>query len=517
MLKVFLVEDESIMREGLRDNIPWEQFGYSFVGEASDGEMALPLIRKLRPDVLITDIKMPFMDGLELAGIVSKELPSTKIVIISGYDDFEYARQAIRIGVDQYLLKPITRSALQEVLTGITAKIETEKEQTADLRRFQEEYQEYEQLAKRHFFEKIFSRKLSFQEIFEEAQKQSLDLNAESYAVSLVYFSDNQEELVRFFYRFKEYIIFRWNIDIYCILLLCESNAMEAMLERLKQNVERIAGEKEGTQWYVALSNSVNRLSMVPDCYNEANSIFSYRFLLPERHVLTADVLEVGKDRGGNYVEPDLEKIDPDIIKGFLGKGQKDEIEAFVTGYLSGLSNALKSSLFKNYLLLNVRFATLAFIEAIGVKKDDFIAGLNEETLTQMSPSDLAIKEYIVSLFEQAIKWRDEENAASSKVMLSRVIAFIDENFANESMSLNEAAAVGNVSPAYLSAVFSSEMDLTFVEYVTKKRMEAAKKLLKTTSLHTHEIAAKVGYKDQHYFSVVFKKTVGVSPREYRG
>ena len=104
MLKVFLVEDESFIREGLRDNIPWEQYGYSFVGEASDGEMALPLIRKVKPDVLITDIKMPFMDGLELSKVVHAEFPQTKIIIISGYDDFEYARKSIEVGVEQYLL-----------------------------------------------------------------------------------------------------------------------------------------------------------------------------------------------------------------------------------------------------------------------------------------------------------------------------------------------------------------------------------------------------------------------------
>ena len=101
MLKVFLVEDESVVREGLRDNIAWQQYGYQFAGEASNGEMALPLIRKMRPDVLITDIKMPFMDGLALSRMVSQEFPQTKIVIISGYDDFEYARQAISVGVEQ--------------------------------------------------------------------------------------------------------------------------------------------------------------------------------------------------------------------------------------------------------------------------------------------------------------------------------------------------------------------------------------------------------------------------------
>ena len=103
MLKVFLVEDERVIREGFRDRIPWEQYGFRLVGEANDGEMALPLIRKLKPDVLITDIKMPFMDGLSLSEIVKEEFPKIKIIIISGYDDFEYARQAIKAGVDQYL------------------------------------------------------------------------------------------------------------------------------------------------------------------------------------------------------------------------------------------------------------------------------------------------------------------------------------------------------------------------------------------------------------------------------
>ncbi|MDE6318656.1 MAG: response regulator, partial [Lachnospiraceae bacterium] len=109
MLKVFLVEDESIVREGLRDNIPWEQWGYQFVGEAGDGEMALSLIQKTKPDVLLTDIKMPFMDGLSLSRLVHQEFPDMKIIILRGYADFEYARGASQVGAEQYLLKPITR------------------------------------------------------------------------------------------------------------------------------------------------------------------------------------------------------------------------------------------------------------------------------------------------------------------------------------------------------------------------------------------------------------------------
>ena len=111
LIKVFIAEDEIIVREGLRDMIPWEKYGFEFVGDAPDGEMALPLIRKLKPDVLITDIKMPFMDGLSLSNIISREFPETKIIIISGYSDFEYARQAIELNVDQYLLLGNTQTA----------------------------------------------------------------------------------------------------------------------------------------------------------------------------------------------------------------------------------------------------------------------------------------------------------------------------------------------------------------------------------------------------------------------
>ena len=112
MLRVFLVEDESTIRETLRDTVPWAQYGYAFAGEAGDGEMALPLIRQAKPDVLITDIRMPFMDGLALSRLVIQEFPNIKIIIISGYDDFEYAQQAIHIGVERFLLKPDRKSVV---------------------------------------------------------------------------------------------------------------------------------------------------------------------------------------------------------------------------------------------------------------------------------------------------------------------------------------------------------------------------------------------------------------------
>ena len=123
MLRTFLVEDEIVVRETIKKMIPWEQYGYELVGEAPDGEVALPMIKNLKPDLLITDIKMPFMDGLTLCRMVRKDFPEMKIVILSGYDDFNYAKQAIAIGVEDYLLKPITKNAFLERLTEIREEL----------------------------------------------------------------------------------------------------------------------------------------------------------------------------------------------------------------------------------------------------------------------------------------------------------------------------------------------------------------------------------------------------------
>ena len=128
-IKIFLVEDEIVIRNGIKNSIEWEKEGYEFVGEASDGELAYPMILKEKPDILITDIRMPFMDGLELSRLAKQELPDIRILILSGYDEFDYAKEAIRIGVTEYLLKPVSASKLLDSLKGVSQLIRQEKEE----------------------------------------------------------------------------------------------------------------------------------------------------------------------------------------------------------------------------------------------------------------------------------------------------------------------------------------------------------------------------------------------------
>ena len=155
MIKVFLVEDEVIIRNGIKNNIPWEAEGFEFAGEASDGELAWPLIRRIHPDILITDIRMPFMDGLELSALVRKELPDTKIIILSGFGEFEYAKKAITLGITEYLLKPISSEKLLEVVKRVADIIREEQAQRSLVERYRKEMQENIRIEKKRLFDRM--------------------------------------------------------------------------------------------------------------------------------------------------------------------------------------------------------------------------------------------------------------------------------------------------------------------------------------------------------------------------
>lgn len=535
MLKIFLVEDESIMREGLRDNMPWQQFGYEFVGEASDGEMALPLIRKTRPDVLLTDIKMPFMDGLTLSRMVAKEFPNMKIIILSGHDDFDYARQAIQIGVEQYILKPVTRETMKKVLLEVKEKLDSEKEKKMYMEKFQSEMHEYELMSRRTFFEKVFSGRLPVQDIYTEMEKLSLDLEGPCFNLIMVsaqrkrkvqdaqssdspQFIRAQDEMMHYFLRFREYLIFNWNINTYGILVKGEAEQMDSFTQRALQNIARIYSEiEQDYDWYVVAGSTVERLSQLADCYNKVNHMLSLRYLSPAGHMLTEATEEFtsGND-GENLDKLDVTKVDPEILKGFLENGLKSEADEFLDNYFQSLQEPLKSKLFRNYLVLNVRFVTLAYAESLGCSQENFLQSAEGENIPDLNSSIEDIKNYAGRLIKQAIAEREKESNDRSHTMLKKALQYIEEKYIDETLSLNDAAAVIDVSPNYFSAIFSQEMGMTFIEYVTKKRMDKAKKLLRQSDMHTAEIAMEVGYKDPHYFSFVFKKTQGCTPREYR-
>lgn len=534
MLRVFLVEDESIIRETLRDTVPWAQYGYSFAGEAGDGEMALPLIRQVKPDVLITDIRMPFMDGLSLSELVSREFPEMKIVIISGYDDFEYARQAISIGVDRYLLKPITKKALLDVLKELKEKIEGEQANRSYLAQFHREAEEYEEYTRRVFFERVVAGQLSVQEIYESAEKLDIDLRAQCYAIA--FFSVLPEPsaegysepgarlrdaLLEHFLKYPEYILLRWNLTTYAVLLKGESARMEELSRRCIETVRsQYAAYAPERSWYVAVGRPTQRLSTLPACYEEVSRLWAYRHILPQQHVLTADTVSflTGAGSGNSHLDQlDASKVDPAILTGVMQSASAQEVPSFADEYIRSVEEALGSQPFCQYLMLSVRFTAARFAASLGVSQEAAFEPLTCLDLTGRSVTAADLKGYLSAILLRMVELRDQASSSQFRSLLKQAVSYIDSHFTEESLSLNQVAREVNISANYLSAVFSQEIGATFTEYVTGKRMDRAKELLRTTDKRSGEVAAAVGYKDPHYFSFLFKKTQGCTPRDYRG
>ena len=551
-IKVFITEDESIVREGLRDMIPWEQYGFTFVGDASDGEMALPMVRRLKPDILITDIRMPFMDGLEFSRLVSRELPKTKIIILSGYDDFEYARQAIELHVDQYLLKPITRTAMIKALELTKQHIAEEQEQQEYLSLYIREQQEYEHVARRLFFEKLVSGEMTVPEIYEQAARLEIALDAECYNTVLFTLeaSENstayserisrlQDQLISDLLQRPDLLIFRSSVLCWAVLIKGTEKQMEALTRSCLGIIEsRCRQSNVPLRWYAALGTVTKRLSGLPRSYADAGHALAWRHLTPQQHVLRADTVAAAGETD-SIGAVDSGSADPMLIRSFIEKGLESEIDDFVSEYFSSIGDAVNSLMFRHYLLLSARINALATLVSLGIPRELAVSRLpspaeaaapaaaqqgtsasgrrpafSAQAGTVDTPNGL--RQYLTEVLHISIALRTEENQRQSSRIVESAIRYIDQHYNDDSISLNAVARAINVSTNYLSAVFSQKMGLSFVEYLTQKRMEKAKYLLRNTAKRSGEIAYEVGYKDPRYFSFVFKKTQQCTPRDYR-
>ena len=542
MLKIFMAEDEVVVRETIKRMIPWEELGFELVGEAADGEMALPLLIRQQPDLLITDIKMPFMDGLTLARLAKKEIPGLKVVILSGYDDFNYAKQAIGIGVEDYLLKPITKNALIERLSEIRSRYEHEKTQKEYYEKFQREMQAYEKNSSRDFFEALVGGSMDMMEVYKRAEKLGLDIVAEAYNVLIFTmncdedFSGQRDEyssweaeslelLENFFAGHSSAMLFRSNIFSYGILLKGQREAIEENTRACVDEIRKILSRQDGRrEWFLAVGQSVERLSQIQKSYHTASRAFSQRYLYDE-NILYYDEMETMEHPGGQAETEDnayLQKVDvnalnPAILQKFLSNGLQEETENFVKDYFYAIGQEpMESLVFRNYVILNVRFSVISFIKGLGCDTNEMESADTEEVLAESGKNMESAIAYAKKMISQAIEIRDQNSGNKNRSILKTAVDFIDSHYMDEEISLNTVANVANVSSNHFSALFSQNMGQTFIEYLTTLRMNKAKELLRCTGMRSSEIAGEIGYKDAHYFSYLFKKTQGMTPSDYR-
>ena len=410
MYKVFLADDEAAMRLGVRNNIDWDNSDFILAGEAPDGEMALSLMQEIMPDILITDVRMPFMDGIELSRRVRKTMPWIKIIILSGHDEFEYAKQAISIGVEEYLLKPVTSGILLETLKEVASRIRDDKERARNI---------------------------------EDLKNDAMKNRVEKLLSDILYGNIQPEEAV---------------------------SAAETL------NLPVLS------DYYLVMIVELHCLS--PENYNLLSGACAY---------VSGIVAEWGNSlflsQGPDRIVCILKSKDQAAI----------EEEAFT------MAGALKYEV--------ERFGLFTVTAAIGSAVPDLRGwpkSLTDADMTRRS-LNLINKKQIVSI-------RDISPAKGSKYddIIAKAKAYIEENYDQPDITLHTVASEVHISPNHFSTVFRQETGETFINWLTALRVERATALLETTGLGTADIGYAVGYNDTHYFSYVFKKNTGKSPKEYR-
>lgn len=530
MVKVFLVEDEFVVRDGIKKNIDWQAHGYEFCGEASDGELAFPLIKKEQPDIVITDIRMPFMDGLELSKLIKNEMPWIEIIILTGFEEFEYAKEGIKLGVARYLTKPISGDQLVSELNALSEKIEQNKKERAIREKYLNEMKEDVISQKKVFFEKLVNGTESAAELIEMGDKLSLKLSAVWYSVILSKIQASTHTHEEFSKRLVEIddkiensideehtIIFDRDLEGKAFLIKADTE--EELHEAENNLINRlidIFSEYEGIDYFGGIGIAADRMREIGKSFATANQAFTRRFFTNENlFVRSSDInIDETADEGEFDISKlDIKQFDRSKIKEFLKVGDKEETSYFIDEFIRGNSSAFSSQLFRQYLVMDVYFCVADFIEGLNVNQDE--KGLNDFK-PDLVRSEEESRDFIISIINKGIEIREKNITGHNNDVVDDVKKYIDENYADEELSLNSIASFVNFSPNHLSMVFSQQTGSTFIKYLTDYRMNKAKELLKCSSKRSSEISVLVGYKDPHYFSYLFKKTQGMTPTQFR-
>ncbi len=546
MVKLFLVEDEIVMRDGIKQQINWEKEDIEFVGEASDGELAWPMILETKPDILLTDIKMPFMDGLELSALVRKELPDTSIIILSGYDEFTYAQQAVSLGVTDYLLKPLPPGKLLECIRRVQEKIEQERAQSDSV--WSEELaREQKDAEKNLLFRALVTNDRSLKEIVSMADHLQIHISARYYAVMLMAVrgkenafpdEDLRREIALATEKSDGWIFFDRNENGYA--MIGTANSIEDIQNSEKlliENLRKLAEADSVNTWFIGVGETVNRISDIDKAYYSANKAMSYRFIDGLNRVVYADEACRTKAKEGRKEsagESGLSSVSEapvldvsgavqndnsrEMLENFLRTGTYEEAEPFMEGVFGSIGdNNLNSYVFLTYLSMDLYFTMVRFLKEMGRRADEIDEKLGDiNTLVKNQVRADEARAYLTSYLKELIHLRDHNTQKRYGKILRDAVSYIDENYDREDISLNKVAETVGLSQNHFSSIFSQEMDMTFIEYLISRRMEKAKELLRTTQMRSSEVAYKVGYKDPHYFSATFKKIQGMTPREYR-
>lgn len=501
MYKVMLVDDEKLITEGLKNLIDWEKLNLEVVATANNGEEALRKLKEEKVHIVITDINMPVMTGLDLIKEVKGKDNKTNFIILSGYDEFSYAKKAIEYGVDSYILKPIDEEELEKTLIKLLARIEKSKKEKKDV------------LYKNTKLLQFINGKINKEEILKIEDELNIPLRGKSYTISSIILNKKNEDgkYINIDEIIEEYsgrnyellhkfdgqtiLINSWDLDVKNEDILKYFNFIKDKL------IEKIEGDV-----FIAVGDVTKDIDLLKNSLNSSNKLKKYILTEGTNICLTSEDVTNIKDYKTNFSK-EIERLNKIIIEKD-GSGAK----MFLEGLIDDIALTPK-----NIYDLSIRVVMLIdkISDEFKVDKKYVKDSLSSNIVELCSESTRdSIKAFLVSEIEELISVMYSTTKRYSPVV-SQIVSNIEERYSEE-LSLKTLAYQYNINSSYLGRIFTKEVGMSFSDYLNKVKNTKAKELILETNMKINDIAKAIGYTDTSYFYRKFKKYYGICPSTLR-
>lgn len=533
MYKVLIVDDELLMRVGIRSMIDWEQHGFQVVGEACNGKEGMDLALEVSPDLVITDIKMPVMDGLQFIRETTGKLGACKYVILSNFDEFHYVKEALRLGAADYLIKSeITSASLTELLVSLRVKWQAELDSHGAVSNKPYDYSLSLSHLKENFFKDLISGFLSEKEARSKAEALHIRVHSSELIVLIMKvkhfevlkrkYVERDEKLLRFSILniMEEVIPSRWAKEIvignsseYLVIVNTPagSRSVRTDIERLCSKILSSLRDFMNLSLTVGVSTTVPGFQHLKAAYQEAEQALKSHFFNDDQHVLFHE--DIAKQPARKPVDSLLSpKEEQELVKVWVSK-DKRQAETFLAGMRAELEilQTDENSIRTKYILLMEKIN--AHLLPSGKRPCFPVMGQSPYETVLKGESWVEVHQCMLEYILHCLDSGSGTMRANSYTELA--VSLINKYYA-EDISLQSIAGQINVHPSYLSRIFKQERGENFISYLTRVRIDKSKVYLSEGNMKIYEIADIVGYHNYTYFSKIFKKTVGVTPEEYR-
>lgn len=507
MVKVVVVEDKPPILWSIKQKIENYSLELKVVGEAYNGQEALTLINELQPDIVFTDIKMPLMDGLELISLVKKTHPNIHFVIISGYDEFEYARQAIKLGVSDYILKPITQETMNDILSKIICNIKANVSQREkNLLQSLLNSGQNVNLSNQHFDCQYFITAL---------------FCAGSYTHHIIDYTNP----FNFFWSRIDYgeiiskhireNLFYWYFDRKSlnemILLLGVPKQCNFNLEQvIYQSSEKLLSMNIPIS--IAISRKISNVNSIGIEAQNTRMLLRKNLVFGKPGIIFSDTSNVDKIEKGSILDSLLEKKLASLVQGHQKSLFLLELKKIIDFW--DKNNFTQYNLERSLKYI-VQICIKAILDKSNISRD---VEIEIEEILCISKDYTTLFQSLSSMFNQFFpnNYDVKQKREPMKEIIDKVEGYINANF-SEQITINDIADMVKVDPCHLSKAFKNIKGISPMEYLTKLRIEKSKDMLSNDSnLMLKDIAEIVGYSNQYYFSRIFKIITGLSPSEFR-